>query len=77
MNHLNLNIKNCNILSFSHKQSTLDFIYNINGILLSRLKTFSDLGVTFDPNLSFSDNIYETVAKASRNMGSILRSKVN
>lgn len=53
-----MNIVKCNAMSFVVKYNMLSFDYHFNTKVLSRLKTFKDLGVTFDLKLSFIPHLH-------------------
>lgn len=72
-NKLNLNIKKCNVLTFTRKCNSIDFNYHINNVTLTRVNTIKDLGVTFDQKLSFTFH-FETVSKKAMQMlGFVIR----
>jgi len=73
INHLNLNIKKCAVMSFSRKKSLLNYDYKINNETLTRVAQITDLGVTFDPTLSFIPHINKIIAKSSSLLGFIQR----
>lgn len=60
-------------MPFAFKLSGIDFRYNTGEILLDRCTVFKDLGVTFDPQLSFSRHIPNTCSKAIQVLGFIKR----
>lgn len=72
-NRLALNVSKCMVLTYSRRKSDLLFHYNIDGTVLQRPDSLSDLGVVFDRKLSFSVHIEQTVNKCFRTLGFILR----
>nr|CAH7714539.1 unnamed protein product [Callosobruchus chinensis] len=70
---LQLNISKCKVLSFSRKKNILVFPYEIGGMTLVRTDHIKDLGIYFDKQLSFNDNISHTVASAFSMYGFITR----
>lgn len=75
-NKLNINVNKCFIMSFTHRREITFqyFNYNINGRTLNRVNSMRDLGVTFDPKLSFSQHITNLTKKAHKMLGFITRS---
>jgi Reverse transcriptase (RNA-dependent DNA polymerase) len=73
-NRLALNTSKCYSMSFSLKKEPMHYNYKINDIVLHRPETFLDLGVTFDPELSFVPHINTTIASAYRMYGFVVRS---
>ena len=63
---LNVNADKCSVMTFSRKISPLMFRYHFNGTELTRKKTVSDLGVTFDRSLSFTNHIDNVVTDSLR-----------
>lgn len=72
-NRLPLNIKKCNVLSYHRTASPLVYDYGIGGEVLSRPSVMKDLGVIFDPKLTFTNHIESVVAAALRMLGFIMR----
>jgi hypothetical protein len=70
---LPLNISKCNSMSFSPKMQPVMFKYTINSVILDRPDIIRDLGVSFDPKLSFVHHINATVNKCSRALGFVIR----
>lgn len=73
LNGLCLNVKKCKIMSFSRKNNYFKVNYLINDQQLERCETFNDLGVRFDPKLSFIPHIDNIISKASSRLGMIKR----
>ena len=72
-NNLHLNISKCKTMSFTNRKNTLSFPYSINNNLIEKPDIVKDLGVKFDPALSFSEHIETIVREAYRNLGFICR----
>jgi len=74
---LKLNIKKCNVLSFSYSNTIIKYKYSAcvdNRIIdLEGCNKVRDLGVIVDSKLSFSDHITEKVIKAYSILGIIKR----
>lgn len=75
-NKLQVNISKCNVMSFTHRRDLKFpfYNYNINGRTLDRVKSIRDLGVIFDPKLSFENHIKTITKKAYQMLGFIFRS---
>lgn len=72
-NHLPLNASKCNVMSYSRKNITLTHEYTLDGSILNRPYVIKDLGVIFDPKLSFASHIDATVAAAYKGLGFLVR----
>lgn len=72
-NRLYLNSDKCYVLSYGLSQQQILFNYSIDDSVLARPEKICDLGVVFDPKLSFSEHINTTVAKAFKMLGFIVR----
>lgn len=73
-NGLPLNEKKCQVLSFHRTKSVITFDYEILGNKLSRPIEIRDLGVIFDPTLSFTRHIDTIIGKSMALMGFVIRS---
>ena len=60
-------------MSYSLKKRILFFNYALDAIILSRPETISDLGVIFDPKLSFASHINKLISDCMKTMGFIIR----
>lgn len=60
-------------MSFTRNLSCVTFDYDIDGIKLERPATFRDLGIVFDPKLTFSSHIQTIAGEALRTLGFIIR----
>lgn len=74
-NKLDLNVKKCAVMSFTHKAEVnrLEYQYQISNTVLQRVKSKLDLGVTIDDKLSFKEHVNVTTRKAYRMLGFIFR----
>lgn len=73
LNRLYLNPDKCSVMSYGLIQQTLQHNYTINGSTLHRPDTVRDLGVIFDPKLSFTGHINHVVSSAYKILGFIIR----
>lgn len=74
LNRLNLNISKCHLVRFT--RNTINIFtqnYYINGISLNESYEISDLGITYDSQLSFNTHINNIVNRAYRMLGFIIR----
>lgn len=60
-------------MSFSRKTNPYIFDYSLDNCTLVRPEYVKDLGVTFDPKLTFCKHIEECVAAAFKSLGFVLR----
>ena len=65
-NYLPLNASKCNVISFGRKKC-------VDNESLQRPDFIKDLGVYFDPKLSFNKHIAVTIASAFRSLGFVIR----
>lgn len=74
-NRLDLNVKKCAIMTFTHKtdRTKLEYQYAIGDAILSRVNLKRDLGVWLDDKLSFKQHIDATTRKAYQMLGFIFR----
>lgn len=72
-NKLDLNLKKCKVMSYSRKHSTFMTSYSMNNCLLQRVEQISDIGVLFDPKLTFNLHIDSIINKARSRIGFIFR----
>lgn len=68
-----LNTSKCSVVTFSRKLHPLCFNYEIDGTTIPRTDNIKDLGVILDTRLTFKQHISFVVAKASRQLGLIMR----
>lgn len=72
-NGLLLNATKCSVMSFTRSKTPLLYDYRISGTPLPRSATCKDLGVTFDPGLTFIDHTLNLEAQAYKSLGFIYR----
>lgn len=73
LNRLPLNVDKCNVMSFTRKRNTCTYDYVVNGTVLRRPDVIKDLGITFDPKLSFVKHIELVTVSAYKSLGFIIR----
>ena len=71
---LNLNASKCFAFTASLRTSPVQHPYSIDGSVLKRVTEVRDLGVILDTKLTFSAHINQTVSKANRALGILIRS---
>lgn len=64
-------------MTFTRKLQPLMYPYSILGEVLERPCCLRDLGVTFDPKLTFVNNINDMILGAGRTLGFIVRNCKN
>lgn len=72
-NKLILNIKKCNVITFSRKNKQINYNYKLDGNIIGRVSEVRDLGVILDSKLSFSAHVSMTTDKAYKMLGFIFR----
>lgn len=72
-NKVSLNIEKCAVLSFTRSPSPQLFDYNVANTSIPRVNLFKDLGVLFDPQLSFAPHIEAMTSSASKSLGFLFR----
>lgn len=76
-NKLSLNTKKCQVMTFSRKRERITYEYAVNDVTLTRSYQIKDLGVIFDPELSFIPH-YDYISNRSIKMlGFIIRNTRN
>lgn len=70
---LELNVSKCNLMSFTRKRTSILYDYKIADETLARQQVVKDLGVYFDPKLSFTVHIETTCNKALKMLGFVKR----
>ena len=73
INKLFFNISKCNVMSFTKRKTPIVFPYTINNMLLNRPALITDLGVTFDSQLSFVPHVSKVVSSCFKTYGFIVR----
>ena len=71
---LRLNPVKCLAFTLSLKKSPVHHPYSIGGSVLERVSEVRDLGVILDTKLNFSAHINQTISKANRALGVMIRS---
>ena len=72
-NRLVINQDKCVVMTYSLKKDLIYFDYEVNGTVLRRPATVSDLGVIFDCKLSFVEHVNHVRAQACSTLGFIIR----
>lgn len=72
-NHLPFNINKCKKMTFSHRMQNIGYNYKMSNINLEMVTNVTDLGIVFDPKLSFNDHLIHIQAQCYRNLGFVLR----
>jgi Reverse transcriptase (RNA-dependent DNA polymerase) len=72
-NRLILNIRKCNVMSFSRKNDPVRFDYNFCGVLISRPDSIKDLGIVFDRKMSFDLHVNYVVSRSMSMLGFVKR----
>lgn len=73
INHMELNISKCSIVSYHTIQNPYIATYYINNQVLSRQARIRDLGVTFENNMKFTTHIQAIRSKAMQMLGFVFR----
>lgn len=73
LNRLPLNFQKCNIMTYTKKINIIKYEYLLNNVPLERVSEFKDLGVIFDPKLTFNNHIQKTVLSAYKSLGFVIR----
>jgi len=66
-------MEKCKVITFSRSQVQILHSYHINKFSLTCVHDISDLGVIFDPTLSFNKHILHITSKSSKILGFIIR----
>ena len=73
-NGMQFNLSKCHVMHFTRRRDRPVYNYSIGGERLSEVDSFRDLGVIFSSNLTFDTHIRSASARASRQLGFVLRS---
>ena len=73
VNRLVLNPGKCQVITFSRKHIPISFNYQLGDTLVQRVDHVKDLGVILDSKLTFKQHISFITAKASRQLGLMIR----
>lgn len=68
-----LNLDKCVCMSFTRNRNTIVYDYSVGNERLKRVSEHKDLGVVFDPALSFSGHILSKISSAQKVSGFIAR----
>lgn len=72
-NGLSLNPMKCRVMSFSLKENIIEFDYRIDDVVVERPASVKDLGIIFDPKLSFASQVQSVSSAAMKTVGFIIR----
>ena len=70
---MTFNPTKCKVMSVTRARNPLRFNYKLNNVSLDYVSVFTDLGVTLDFKLDFSNHVQNITSKASRVCGMIKR----
>ena len=70
---MQFNIEKCKFMRFSHKKSITDIHYDMNGVLLNRVRSVKDLGILVTDDLHWAQHTLEITLKANRTLGLVKR----
>ena len=73
VNRMVLNPAKCQVVTFSRKHQPISFDYRLGGTLVPRVSQVKDLGVILDTKLTFKQHLSLIIAKASRQLGLMIR----
>jgi hypothetical protein len=73
VNDMILNVNKCYQISFSRSNSPLRSQYFIGGFPIASVSEIRDLGVVFDPKLTFYSHIDQVVSRGFRMLGFVMR----
>lgn len=72
-NRIKVNIKKCQIITFTRKRNPVPFDYVIQGTPIDRTNLVRDLGVYFDSKLTMSHHIDIITTRALQSLGFVMR----
>lgn len=70
---LKINKEKCKICTYSRRRIIVEYNYKIGNVILERVRSCLDLGITFDNMLNFSLHVENVVRSATRVLGFIFR----
>lgn len=73
VNRLAINAGKCKVISFSRKLAPLHFDYVVGGVRVPRVRSCTDLGVTFDLRLTFVQHVSKVASAANRVLAFVTR----
>lgn len=68
-----VNPAKCSVITFTRKESPLQFSYTLADTAIERVNCVKDLGVLLDSKLTYSQHISYVVDKASRTLGFVFK----
>lgn len=68
-----LNVKKCSVMSFTCKKNVIEYPYSVGNVLLKREVVHKDVGVLFDPKLTFNLHIDKITKDAYKMLGFVIR----
>lgn len=72
-NQLHFNPGKCEFMTFTRMISPLNFQYAVGDVPVARVQQVRDLGVLFDPQLTFRQQVQRVTDAAHRRLGFVLR----
>ena len=73
LNGLLLNVDKCCCVSFSRRRTLIETSYSLDNSLLMKKRSIKDLGVVFDEELTFGEQVESVCSTASRSLGFVMR----
>lgn len=73
INHLYFNYDKCQVMSFTRSTSPIMGRYQLNGKEIYRSQKVKDLGIVFDPKLTFHNHIQSLVKECFKKLGFVTR----
>ena len=73
MNKLELNINKCCVMSYTRAKQPILNAYKIGNECLKRAQETTDLGITFQSDLSFRNHVANIIKNTYRTMGMVIR----
>ena len=73
LNGLPLNKEKCKVVTYSLCYQPFRYDYGIDGMIMQRMLTVKDLGVCYDSQFSFREQINNITSKAGKMLGFIIR----
>ncbi|KAL4107267.1 hypothetical protein QTP88_017643 [Uroleucon formosanum] len=70
---LQFNTNKCKAMSFARRRLVFDYSYTINGSVIDRVASNSDLGVLFTADLNFRPHIDSICCRALKSLGFVMR----
>ncbi|KAL1447072.1 hypothetical protein WDU94_005662 [Cyamophila willieti] len=70
---LNFHPEKCSKITFTNKKTFINHTYHINQISIKPVTNYKDLGITIQSDLTWNLHIEETINKAYKKLGTIIR----